>query len=443
MIVYFHIEEISRDLITAALIKRKLKNFFVVFGNRLLMKFLKLTKLHKFIDILIIPNVDFLKEIYDSSDQINPNTKIIIMYTECAGSIIDDITRASFHFFGSDFTEKNSRHWIEKIKYYLLWGKDSYEKCLKINFYDKEKYKILGNPRLDNLVIQKNDPGSFKIGIYTRADGINPYDKRDFINTIFKRRKKVHKYFWSEKDEGIDVEDTFYTMISDVRLVFEIIDKLIENKFEIYLRIHPRENRDAWVNLLKLKRKYKNIHFSDIKEPFSSWVSSKSAIIGPPSTIFYECIVNDKKIYSIEEMNNKRKNHLNIISDDVNKINKFIEKPKSVDDFVKKILDFKKKKYHNNNYILSDELKNILNNDINYPETKNYGDNLFKQLNTLSVSKKNILSLVKYIVLNFAVYSYQLTHLLYNLKNFSIKKNNSTFFYITPGLKKYIENLVK
>lgn len=440
MIVYFHIDELSRDLITASLLKKKFYYWNIIFGNRLTFKLVRLTKIYNFFDYLIIPNVDFLKEIYSSPQNINKKTKIIIMYTECTGSIINDKKRSSYHFFGSDFTSNLNRLWTKKIKYYLLWGTDSYKKCLLLNKKDKNKYKILGHPRLDEKTIKKNTINKNLIGIYTRADSINPYDKRDFINTVSKRRKENHKYFWSAKDKKINVEDTYYTMISDVRITFEIIDQLLENNFKISLRIHPRENHDAWKKFLKTKDKYTCITISDIKEPFSVWAEDKLALIGPPSTVFYESIVRDKKIYSIEEINKKRKKHINQISDDINPINKHINKPKTVKELIADIKKYKKKDYFSNNYYFNDALKKILFNDVNFPKVKNFYNNLEILLKN-NKKKTKLISLLKFLFIESSLSILQLIHWIYKL-NFLKNTQNSSFFYLTPKLKRFIKKLI-
>jgi hypothetical protein len=122
MIVYFHIDEITRDLITAAALKKKLDNhpnIKLFFGNRTLNNIISRFKLYKLFDLFIIPNVDFIKDIFKNPENIKEK-KILILYSECTGSILNDQKRSSYHFFGSDFGKTGSKKWLRAINYFLL-----------------------------------------------------------------------------------------------------------------------------------------------------------------------------------------------------------------------------------------------------------------------------------------------------------------------------------
>ena len=60
MIVYFHIDELNRDAITASALKKRFKDcgHRLVYGNRLTFSLLKY--FHRIFDVIIIPRPHFL-----------------------------------------------------------------------------------------------------------------------------------------------------------------------------------------------------------------------------------------------------------------------------------------------------------------------------------------------------------------------------------------------
>ena len=47
------------------------------------------------------------------------------------------------------------------------------------------------------------------------------------------------------------LEDLFYTEVTDLRIMLQIMMTLDKDKYDICVRPHPRENRKGWIKLSK------------------------------------------------------------------------------------------------------------------------------------------------------------------------------------------------
>jgi surface carbohydrate biosynthesis protein len=444
MIVYFHIDEITRDLITVAALKKKLDNhpnIKLFFGNRTLNNIISRFKLYKLFDLFIIPNVDFIKDIFKNPENIKEK-KILILYSECTGSILNDKKRSSYHFFGSDFGKTGRKKWLRAINYFLLWGDHSLKICKKIIPSLKKYFYIVGYPRADSLCHKKknNINKKFTIGFVSRLDTLNIFDSRSNIDLVYNGLKSVNPYMWSPKDYSLDIEDTYYNYVSDLRIFFEIILQLNNNnKYKLYLRTHPRENKDNWVKLIK---KYKlNIDLTMSEAPFAHWLSDKDLVISPPSTTFYDCFVNNTKIISIENINRLRRKHVLQVSDDNNPINNFVQKPNSIKSLLRIINNVKHKKLKKNINLNKKELKELLLKDINYPYSLNSIKEIVNIILKFKINFKKS-SELKYFIINQIFKIILIFYKTYRFLTLKKTSENSSFFIIDRSLKKRISNLI-
>ena len=444
MIVYFHIDEITRDLITAAALKKKLDNhpnIKLFFGNRTLNNIISRFKLYKLFDLFIIPNVDFIKDIFKNPENIKEK-KILILYSECTGSILNDQKRSSYHFFGSDFGKTGSKKWLRAINYFLLWGDHSLKICKKIIPSLKKYFYIVGYPRADSLCHKKknNINKKFTIGFVSRHDTLNIFDSRSNIDSVYNGLKSVNPYMWSHKDYSLDIEDTYYNYVSDLRIFLEIILQLNNNnKYKLYLRTHPRENKDNWVKLIK---KYKlNIELTKSEVPFAHWLSDKDLVISPPSTTFYDCFVNNSKIISIENINKFRRKHVLQVSDDNNPINNFVQKPNSIKSLLRIIDNVKRKKLTKNINLNKKELKELLLKDLNYPYSLNSIQEIVKIILKFRINFKTS-SEFNYFIINQIFKIVIIFYKSYRILTLKKISENSSFFIIDRSLNKRISNLI-
>ena len=245
---------------------------------------------------------------------------------------------------------------------------------------------------------------------------------------------------WSRKDYSLDIEDTYYNYVSDLRIFLEIILQLNNNnKYKLYLRTHPRENKDNWVKLIK---KYKlNIELTKSEVPFAHWLSDKDLVISPPSTTFYDCFVNNSKIISVENINKFRRKHVLQVSDDNNPINNFVQKPNSIKSLLRIIDNVKRKKLTKNINLNKKELKELLLKDLNYPYSLNSIQEIVNIILKYRINFKRS-SEFKYFIIHQI---FKIVIIFYKSYRFlTLKKisENSSFFIIDRSLNKRISNLI-
>jgi surface carbohydrate biosynthesis protein len=400
MRIYFHIDELARDAVVGSALKKYFKDrdASLWYGNRVDSLALKF---HNPFDALIFPSVDLLFAYLGAeSSEIN-NSLIFILPTESVCGNEDAHNKLIVHLFGTDFVATNNSAALKEVDKFFLWGEWHQKVMTEASDGVAHKFIKIGHPRHDKLCLGNNDAGGMKkqkqIGLVTRFDLLNIYDDRHNFEAVYGAMTYGRpEEYWYE--EGLNVEDRFYTTVQDLRLFFEIIEGLDKDDNIINIRVHPRENYDNWQKFI-MKHKL-NVNLAPRWEPFARWIKSQDYIIAPPSTSFYDCAVLGKSAISIGKISEKRVTHQYRNSDDFDPILEYFLQPESLDE----LFDLVSSKPVELD--LSTKHKKLLAQEVGFPESKNsleyLRDEVFDSLDSqgsLTKSKKH--KILKFIFFRF------------------------------------------
>jgi hypothetical protein len=240
---------------------------------------------------------------------------------------------------------------------------------------------VIGHRRHDSYCLIKNNQTVQKkknIGLVSRFDMLNVFDDRSNLSYIYDMMKKWNKPLEYYQVDDSDVEDMWYTMVQDLKIYFTLIDAIDDDKFSISIRIHPRENRHNWENLVKLK--HLPIQIAQWDEPFNHWLEKQDIIITPPSTSLYDCALLGKRAITIHNIFEHRMDHTNQKLDDYDPILPYFESAFSFKELIE-LLNTE------NIFDHSKQLLKLLKDEINYPDSNKSLDNLsyiIRQVKTTS-----------------------------------------------------------
>ncbi|MBU6176798.1 MAG: hypothetical protein KGO80_03450 [Bacteroidetes bacterium] len=431
MTLYFHIDELGRDAIVASALNRigKEHGVTVVYGNR---KMTRLIKHINFFDAIILPSILHFKQYFPRLDQIPSN--VFILPTEAVGQATQTLGRINAKYFGND--QIKDEPWHRAVKGFLLWGSDHLLSFKNQHDSYLQKCSVVGHPRLSSYCIaphkrNSSNDGKICIGFVSRFGEINTFDGRsnfDFMYGGMRYFDYFHPKFDNSPDH-LDVEDILYTELIDFRIFLTIIDMLNPDRFEFFVRPHPRENAFQWESFLE--KHGINAQVSDRFLPFTSWLSKVDIIVSPPSTSFYDILSQGRTVICIDKIITKRAEHIFAESDDRNVILDYIYRPTSFKEVVDVIESFEVPEpqvgFEN---IIAGQVKSTMQDDpiINIL-------NLVKL--SKSVSRTNLE--MKFWLSIFFISSFLFT-LLSMLKNIGVRQQGSNF-QLTPIRKRWINKL--
>ncbi|MGE3974334.1 MAG: hypothetical protein AB7F59_07415 [Bdellovibrionales bacterium] len=319
--IYFHIDEVARDSVVAANLKALFarQDIQLVYGNRLTSEALKFSQPF---DLLIFPSVDLIETTYPVASSID--VPIMILPTEGIG--MNDMKRFSVHFLGLQYVS-GKKDWASKVTAFCFWGSEQKRIASQIAPELTSKFHVVGHPRHDKrcLAPSKEATSPKPVGFLTRVDLLNTFDDRNVLHHLFHLRRVTGQEYWLT--EGRDIEDIIYTMCSDARVGFGITQAMKDHGVDFQLRVHPRENRNVWNNLLQKSIRAGTLAPWD--QPFMHWLNSVGHIVSPPSTSFYDAFVLKKKPICYELLNPHRKHHCIAGSDDENPILQYVYRPET------------------------------------------------------------------------------------------------------------------
>ena len=361
--VYFHIDEVARDAVVASALKAVLAKHGVdvVYGNRL-------TAGYAFkdgtFDAMVLPAVTFMESMIGNPDvQTSP---IIILPTEGIGGIPEHPHRAALKFIGHKFMAGDLR-WSKMVSAYCLWGQQQIIGFERFAPDLVERCHVIGHPRFDRRCLGVSNRRAttqlgddrIKIGVLTRFYLTNPFDSRGNFSMLRRMRKKDYHHLQQEGSD-LDVEDLFYTQAMDMRILFDFIDAIDPTRHRVILRVHPRENRQQWLNIIRELNLH--IEIADWDKPFIHWVNDVDWIVSPPSTSFYDCLYLGKPVICTDKIISHRRNHVPPISDDTSQIIEYTYRPQSLAEMVS-LVDEKPQ----DKQLIQSETKALLEHDAGYP----------------------------------------------------------------------------
>lgn len=324
MRIYYHIDELSRDAVTASALKKYFlqKGIKLIYGNRVTTPLLKYSMPF---DLLILPNVDTAYSTLGKKTDFH--VPVVILPTESISGTENTLERLKMHLTSVDMSIWENA--VNDIALFFLWG-DIHLNLLSEEFpLHKDKFVLIGHPRHD-LKCRKpkktklhKTGDKIKVGLVSRFDLINVFDSRSNLIRVAKARTTGIEYW---HDENTNIEDRFFTCVQDLRVFFELID-LIGHTHSISMRIHPRENYNHWEELItRLKLP---VELCPRYEPFLHWIEDQDLLIAPPSTSLYDCAVAEKNTILMGNLISSRNEHRSRNSDDFDPIFQYFPKPQS------------------------------------------------------------------------------------------------------------------
>jgi hypothetical protein len=379
LLVYYHIDELSRDTIVASALREELKKVGckLIYGNRATTRRLRHFNIF---DVVILPGIDYYMIAYPDPNHLPDN--IVILPTE-AMTGGRTLKRMNNKYFGND--HQACEQWSKTIAMYLLWGFDHLKSFQENYPAYLDKCKVVGHPRLaDSCLAPVRSKSNSKvvIGFVTRFSMINPFDQRSFFVSIYEAMKAKGKPdpVWFTNSENHDAEDIAYTESLDIRVFFYLMRSLDPEKYVLSIRVHPRENKERWLAFI---RKYDlNVLLSKWDDPFSVWSRSVDIIVSPPSTSFYDLLYCGINPICIRNVVPARESHIVTESDDNNPILDYVYLPKSTDEILETI---------NNGKVpdLSEGVDKILEGQAGISVAKNSISNIVTAIRSLPKSKSS------------------------------------------------------
>lgn len=371
--IYFNIDELSRDAVVAANLKKALRTFGVdlEYGTRVRSRFLCDTSPF---DAVIFHNLDILEAFYKNPE--NLTCPALILPTEGVGGYCRDAERFAKTQLGMSYIREGDTRWAEKVAAFCLWGKQQLENMEQYAPHLLDHCFIVGHPRHDERCwkvprVENSDSGKIRIGFITRFDPVNTFDGRSILANIYRMRQSKKYYGFSDRDEHLDIENLYFASISDIRILFDIIDRLDPKTHEAIVRVHPREDRRVYEQLVSKWGLPATV--APWEQPFMHFVQNVDYVVGPPSTSFYDCVVAEKTVVSINKIMRNRNEHVADSSDDNMDMLNHVSKPDSIDELMEIIQERREPNYLKNEAILE-----ILKQEENFPECRNSIDALAK-----------------------------------------------------------------
>jgi len=370
--VYFHIDEVARDAVVAANLRRVLAPFGVrlVYGNRANSEVIRYFKTLPAFDLCIFPSMDLFRVSCPQPDRIS--IPVILLPAETVGGTSRNLDRVAAKYFGS--YPGDCVDWLEKITAFCLWGPSHYRVFETMRPHLVDKCHVVGHPRFDyrcqrpaSLAVPSE---KIRIGIISRFPGLNPFDGRGTIQIIFDGRRIRGDEPIYRLSPDRDIEDRIYVESIDLRTLFQIVDRLDRTRHEVILRAHPREDRTVWERLIA--RNKLPIKIAPWDQPFMHWVKSVDYVLGPVSTSFFDSIVGGKVPVCTIDLAPHRQSHILAGGDDENRILNYVLRPKSVDE----VIDLVSSKPPGELPELSGGVLHILHEETNYPDCFNSLDRL-------------------------------------------------------------------
>lgn len=331
--IYFQIDELARDAVVAANVKKLLKkhNIEIVYGNKKISETI-LPRCPYAFDAAVLPKPQYFTEYHP--DVTKPFPPVVVLLTEAVGALTVAEERLTLAILGQHFLDGDTR-WVDKMVTECIWGQAQLRTIKKYHPELLEKVIVTGHPRLDRRCVKQANPSiddnKIKVGFISRSDTMNPFDARSNIQMLY--QYVCGDQYWRTEDRN--VEDVFYTGAMDIRILLQTIQDLDPETHKICVRPHPRENRNTWLKLVKDFSL--PIEIAQWDQPFLHWVHGMDHLFGPASTSYYDCLAVGKVPICTNYVYPSREQHTLSISDDNNEIINCVHTPRSYDELLSQL----------------------------------------------------------------------------------------------------------
>ena len=339
----------------------------------------------------------------------------------------------------------NDSKYVDKIAAFCLWG-NRQKKALDIHAPNvSKKSYVVGHPRHDFSSLKtpsKRNDSIKNIGFVTRANGLNDYYGRmavEAFEVLFDDHfqyeyinEKTSKALKSKRNVA-EPRNNLIVQSYDTENLLRIMKELNDKDCKLHVRCHPKENLEVWKYLFK--KCSIDIEISDSLIPITHWLEAIDVLIGPPSTTFYDAIIEKTRCISITNLDENRHKYIGELWEENNELMKDIPAPSTIDEIVNSALS-------NKELELNTSIKETLMNEALYPDCRQSLDKFvdiclkFENQNKINLHRNFLLSIYK-----IASISYQT---VWMIKNFLIqRKENSSMYSLSRVTKKYIDGLTK
>ena len=238
---------------------------------------------------------------------------------------------------------------------------------------------VVVHPRHDHSCLEsqgKKQSCPKAIGVITRAGALNDYFGRsglDGYRTLFDDHFR-YEYFNRETGEklpskrpAITPGDAIVVQAIDVESTLKVISALEKTGHNISVRIHPKENFDAWKGLLRNSKL--NAEVSSPSQPITSWLNNVDYLIGPPSTSYYDAVMLGVTPISISNLDSRRSQFVGELWEDNNHLMAQVFTPKTITELVDYVTAGKEN-FGNR------EILNVLEDEASFPNCETSLDKL-------------------------------------------------------------------
>lgn len=366
MLIYFHIDELNRDAVVAAGLRKRMNSqgWHLVYGSRTSLKLLKYFSW--LFDAVIIPRPMFIQDFSYRNH--------VILYTEMVGRAVSKKTPSfsTFCLLGRRIMEGDLTE-VDLIKRIYLWGQAGHDLIKNKDHKIAEKCLVVGHPRLDPICLRepKERSQKRKVGLISRQPMLNDYNDRSVFDSLaIAALRDEFPLFVNKLDSTTVSEDSsaineLYNQSSDFYLTLKIIRRLVSAGIDVEVRVHPRENVDTWK---KIRDLYSESGFGfdlpDTSVPYLHWASSVDVIVGPISTSYYECAALGIPTISISKLDGSKRYSLG--SEEMQDFASHIPSPETIEELIALVWRSFECRVHNT--VLPDDFRAILVNEINYPD---------------------------------------------------------------------------
>lgn len=435
--IYFHIDELARDAVVAANLERVMKphGVRVIYGNRRLSGLIQRIDTFRKFHLYVFSGIDHFKNFVP--DLTKFSAPVIILPTEGIESSIKSSKHLSTRHLGADPQEHVP--WTDRVSAFCSWGPSLLNMIAAEAPELLPRCHVVGHPRHDrrcqgNSSTLHQPSEKIKVGLISRFPKFNVFDRRGMLQTVHGSRTERYRSLYLSP--GREIEDQIYTEAIDLRVFFDLIQSLDPTIFELSLRVHPREDRTSWNELVK----HYNlpVTLAPWDQPFMHWLKQIDHVVGPSSTSFYDCFVAGKSPISIQDISSNRGEHLIEGSEENNPIYDFVSRPKSIEE----LLEILSVKPETQFPPISEEVLELLKQQTNYPDSAKsidaFSDVCLQVLESSSSPNKfGTIDRVRFEILSQGING--LTSLLRNFRRDGPEQSAS--FLLTPKRKSFIRKL--
>ena len=433
MRIYYHIDELSRDAVVASALKFRAskRSWDVFFGNRSISADLAQAP---FFDVIILPSLEMYKTYFPDSRRLPDH--VFILPTEAVGQATKNLRRINAKYFGDN--DLASRPWHQSVAGFLLWG---FRHTKIFETYHSEylsKVRVVGHPRFsqDCLPPRRSNPDKsvVTVGLVSKFGQLNPHNSTSNMSLVLNgMRDEADLQPTYENSPSIDIEDLLYTEAIDLRIYLTLMQRLAScSSVRFSIKPYPRENVYGWNTFL---RKHNiNATVCDWKTPFSAWLSTVDVIVSPPSTSFYDMIIQGRIPICTDRVYHKRAKHILTESDDNNQILEYVPRPDSIEELLSYIDGSKQP-------LLKDGYQNVLEEQTGASLATSSTENILNAIQTLMPSKQRCAGRrnIRYKV--FATKHLLIANIKMLRDILSGRREQSSSFHMTAARIKWIKRL--